>query len=140
MTRTTRGIPARPSRPFRAGATTVCIAALLLGGCASTKDLKPKFLAVPVTYERHLDAVRNCTPIGAMTYFDKDIPNEPNLLGLVFSLHKASESSTTHSQGSGGTVWAESSSRNEGFAGVRLFRCPPEFLDKVRAEMKGVAR
>lgn len=139
MTGTVWGIPERGSRLLRAGATSVCIAALLLGSCASTKDLKPKFLAVPVTYEMHLAAVRNCTPIGAMTYSDKDIPDEANLLGLVFVLHKESESSTTHSQGSGSTVWEETYSRREGSSGVRLFRCPSKFLDKVRAEMKGVA-
>jgi len=129
-------MPGPESMPHRMGAVTICLAILLFGGCASTKDQKPKFLAVPVTFERHLEAVRNCKPIGAMTYFDKDIPDEENLLGLVFALHTSSRASTTH-RTSAGNVWRETSSRMEDSSGIRLFKCPSEFLKKVSVEMRG---
>lgn len=136
MKGTRKGMHGGGSRPLRTGAAALCLAALLLGGCAGTKDRKPKYLSVPVTYERHLEAVRNCKPIGAMTYHDFGVPNEENLLGLSFALHKASESSTRQT-GSGDGTWKETSSKKSEAVGFRLFRCPPEFLRKVRAEMKG---
>ncbi len=141
MTDTVRETSVRGARPLplRAAAAAIFTATVLLSGCAAapTTASKARFLAVPVTYERHLDAVRNCKPVGAMTYFADKIPVEDNLLGLVFSLSKSAESSVDYSGGgSSGTVWKTTSLENSEGVGVRLFRCPPEYLGKIRAEIK----
>jgi hypothetical protein len=122
---------------FCIGASALCISVILIGGCASTKDVKPKYLAVPITYERHRAAVCNCKPVGVVTNADYQVPNEENLLGLVFPLERSSESSSKNTSGTGGSVWTETSSSRNGVCAVRLFKCPSEFLQKIRAEMKG---
>ncbi len=144
MTGAGRETPMHGSRPSRtAAAATILAAALLLSGCAARTPTASnvRVLTVPVTYERHLDAGRNCKPDGAMTYFADRIPIEDDLLGLVFVLSKSAESSSDYSSGSSpGTVWHTTSSGSSEGVRIRLFRCPPEFLGKVRAQMKEDAK
>jgi hypothetical protein len=120
----------------RAAIVALCAATLLASGCASRNNRQPNALIVPVSYERHLAAVRNCKPVGTIETSLTGIPDNGNFLALAFALGSHGESSTSHSY-SGGTTWQESSWKQGSLVGYRIFECPPAFMETVRAGIKG---
>lgn len=113
-------------------------ALLLLGGCAAVKPpvREPPIAAVRVTFRSHLSLVRNCESRGVAPTLEAARETGANI-ALVFAtpISAASERANPGHPGDA-AAWIPVALKDVGFAGVRAFKCPEAFVEKVAAEMK----
>lgn len=121
---------------MRGRGAAACAALLLACGCAARQTWRPPILAVRVTFRSHLSLVRNCESRGVAPTLEEAKAAGANL-GLVFEPPYRGASGNANPQGAGGEpAWIPVERNPAGFSGVRAFRCPEAFVEKVAAEMK----
>ena len=121
---------------MRGRGAAACAALLLTCGCAAKQAWRPPILAVHITFRSHLSLVRHCESRGVAPTLEEAKVAGANL-GLVFEPPNRGASGNADPQDAGGgPAWIPVVWNPAGFAGVRAFRCPEAFLEKVAAEMK----
>ena len=110
---------------------------LLLCGCAA-KELtrEASILAVRATFQSHLSIVRNCESRGVAPFPEAAKAAGANL-ALVFAppIIPAPGGAIPQNPGDEAT-WVPFKGNSAGVAGVRAFKCPDAFIEKVTAGMK----
>ncbi len=117
--------------------SAACIVLLLLGGCAAKKPTwEPPIAAVRVTFGSHLAIVRNCESRGATPTIEAAKAAGANL-ALVFAPAISAAPGKVNSQYAGdNATWVLLDAKPAGMAGVRAFRCPDAFIERVTAGKK----
>lgn len=113
---------------------TACVVLLLLCGCAVKKPTwEPPITAVLVTFRSHLSIVRNCESRGVAPTVEAAKAAGANL-ALVFAPPFFAAPGRASPQNAGDdATWVPLRAKPAGIAGVRAFKCPDAFVDKVTA-------
>ncbi len=115
-----------------------CAALLLLCGCAATKPAawEPPITAVRATFRSHLSVVRNCESRGVAPSVEAARAAGANL-ALVFAPPVSVVPACANPQElAEDATWVPLAARPAALAGVRAFKCPDAFVDKIVAEIK----
>ncbi len=114
-----------------------CAVLLLLCGCAAKELTKEApIVAVRATFRSHLSLVRNCESRGVAPSLEAAKAAGANL-ALVFAppIPAAPEGAKPRHPGDEAT-WVPIEAKPAAIAGVRAFRCPDAFVEKVAAGIK----
>ena len=114
-----------------------CAVLLLLCGCAAKELAKEApIVAVRATFRSHLSIVRNCESRGVAPSLEAAKAAGANF-ALVFAPPIPAAPDGTNPQGTGdGATWVPFEGNPRGVAGVRAFKCPDAFIEKVIAGMR----